>query len=163
MRETSRPGRTTSRPSTGWTTRADVIVTSTTFGDWPALVSGLRSLRDKTPLMNSWAGDGTNWVPKNPKVTKYWDVTFASIFGDDPNPAVRRLFNQIKASGSPGTGSFVTGATAIDGVVTAVKRSNGSTKGLVLAKRSSSSSLPTISGKISFSDSSTRSSAVRIE
>ena len=132
---------------------AQVIVTSTTFGDWPALVSGLRSLRVKTPLMNSWAGDGTNWYPKNPKVTKYWYVTFASIFGDDPNPAVRKLFNQIKAKqGRPATGSFVTGATAIDAFVTAIKRAKGSTKGLVLAKKFERfRGLPTISGKISFS------------
>jgi branched-chain amino acid transport system substrate-binding protein len=130
-----------------------VIVTSTTFGDWPALVKGLRSLRVNTPLMNSWAGDGTNWYPKNPKVTKYWYVTFASIFGDDPNPAVRKLFNQIKAKqGAPATGSFVTGATAIDALVTAIKRAKGSTKGIVLAKKFEHfKGLPTISGKISFS------------
>jgi branched-chain amino acid transport system substrate-binding protein len=130
-----------------------VIVTATTFGDWPALVSGLRSLRVNTPLMNSWAGDGTNWYPKNPKVTKYWYVTFASIFGDDPNPAVRKLFNQIKAKqGKPATGSFVTGATAIDAFVTAMNRAKGSTNGAVLAKKFEQfKGLPTISGKISFS------------
>lgn len=132
---------------------AQVIVTTTTFGDWPALVQGLRSLRVKTPLMNSWAGDGTNWYPKNPKVTNYWYVTYASIFGDDPNPAVRKLFNEIKAKqGPPATGSFITGATAIDGLVTAIKRAHGSTNGLVLANQLQRfKNLPTISGKISFS------------
>ena len=135
------------------TRNAQVIVTSTTFGDWPALVQGLRSLRVNTPLMNSWAGDGTNWYPKKPKVTKYWYVTFASIFGDDPNPAVRKLFNQIKArQGPPATGSFVTGATAIDALVTAIKRAKGSTSGRVLAgKFEHFRGLPTISGRISFS------------
>ena len=132
---------------------AQLIVTSTTYGDWPALVSGLRSLRVNTPLMNSWAGDGTNWYPKNPKVTKYWYVTFASIFGDDPNPAVRKLFNQIKAKqGRPATGSFVTGATAVDALVKAIKEAKGSTKGLVLAKKLEAfKGVPTISGKITFS------------
>ena len=132
---------------------AQLIVTSTTYGDWPALVSGLRSLRVNTPLMNSWAGDGTNWYPKNPKVTKYWYVTFASIFGDDPNAAVRKLFNQIKAKqGRPATGSFVTGATAIDALVKAIKEAKGSTNGLVLAKKFEAfKGVPTISGKITFS------------
>ena len=132
---------------------AQVIVTATTFGDWPALMSGIRSLRISTPIMNSWAGDGTNWYPNNPKVTHYWYVTFASIFGDDPNPAVRKLFNQIKArQGPPATGSFVTGATAIDALVTAIKRAKGSTKGTVLARQFEHfKGLPTISGKISFS------------
>jgi branched-chain amino acid transport system substrate-binding protein len=135
------------------TSGAQVIVTSTTFADWPAIVQGVRSLGVKTPLMNSWAGDGTNWYPKNPKVTKYWYVTFASIFGDDPNPAVRRLFKTIKSQvGTPATGSFVTGATAIDALAMAIKRAGGSTKGLTLAKQFEHfRGLKTISGKISFS------------
>ena len=41
---------------------ANVIVTSTAFGELPALVSGLRSLGNNTPILNSWAGDGTYWV-----------------------------------------------------------------------------------------------------
>jgi len=135
------------------TSGAQVIVTTTTFGDWPAIMQGVRSLRVKTPIMNSWAGDGTNWYPKNPKVTKYWYVTFASIFGDDPNPAVRRLFNTIKRqAGTPATGSFVTGATAIDALATAIRRAHGSTKGSVLANQFQRfRGLQTISGKISFS------------
>jgi branched-chain amino acid transport system substrate-binding protein len=135
------------------TNGAKVIVTSTTFADWPAIMQGVRSLGVKTPIMNSWAGDGTNWYPQNPKVTKYWYVTFASIFGDDPNPAVRRLFKTIKRQvGTPATGSFVTGATAIDALATAIRRAHGSTKGLTLAKQFEHfRGLKTISGKISFS------------
>jgi branched-chain amino acid transport system substrate-binding protein len=135
------------------TSGAKVIVTTTTFGDWPAIMKGLRSLGVKTPVMNSWAGDGTNWYPTDPKVTKYWYVTFASIFGDDPNPAVRKLFKTIKRQvGTPATGSFVTGATAIDALATAIRRAHGSTKGLTLAKQFERfRGLKTISGKISFS------------
>ena len=36
-----------------------------------ARVSGLRSLGNNTPILNSWAGDGTYWLPSNPKVTNY--------------------------------------------------------------------------------------------
>ena len=67
--------------------KADVYVTSTSFGELPAFVSGFRSLGNQTPILNSWAGDGTYWLPKSPKVTNYYFVTFASVFGDDPNPA----------------------------------------------------------------------------
>ena len=45
-------------------------------------------LANDTPVLNSWAGDGTYWVTKEPMVTNYWFVTYASVFGDDPNPAV---------------------------------------------------------------------------
>ena len=130
--------------------KADVIVTSTAgaFGALSTLVSGLRSLGNNTPILNSWAGDGTYWLPANPKVTNYWFVTFASSFGDDPSPAVNRLAKQVKA----GTGGFITGPSAIDGLVTAIKRSKGSTKGLVLAKTMEKfRKVPTISGNVSFS------------
>src|SRR3954452_13863095 len=48
---------------------ADVVVTSTAgaFGALSTLVSGLRTLGDNTPILNSWAGDGTYWLPKDPK------------------------------------------------------------------------------------------------
>jgi branched-chain amino acid transport system substrate-binding protein len=128
--------------------QADVIVTSTAFGELPALVSGLRSLGNKTPILNSWAGDGTYWNPKSPQVTNYYAVTYASVFGDDPNPAVRTLARQVKA----GTGGFVTGAAMIDGIVTAIKRSNGSTNGARLAATMEKfKKVPTLSGLVSFS------------
>src|SRR5262245_45844450 len=69
--------------------KADVIVTSTAgaFGALSTCVSGLRSLGNNTPIINSWAGDGAYWLPKSPKVTNYYFVTYASVFGDDPQPA----------------------------------------------------------------------------
>jgi len=130
--------------------KAGVYVTSTAgaFGALSTLVSGLRSLGNNTPILNSWAGDGTYWLPTNPKVTNYWFVTFASCFGDDPSPAINTLAKQVKA----GTGGFITGPSAIDGLVTAIKRANGSTKGAVLSKvMERFKKVPTISGNISFS------------
>src|SRR3954463_752059 len=112
--------------------KADVIVTSTAgaFGALSTMITGLRSVGNNTPVLNSWAGDGTYWLPANPKVTNYWFVTFASSFGDDPSAAVNKLAKQVKA----GTGGFITGPSAIDGLVTAIKRANGSTKGAALSK-----------------------------
>ncbi|TML69526.1 MAG: amino acid ABC transporter substrate-binding protein [Actinobacteria bacterium] len=128
--------------------KADVIVTSTSFGELPGLVSGLRSLGNETPILNSWAGDGTYWVTSNPKVTNYFAVTYASIAGDDPSPAVNALAAQVKA----GTGGFVTGAAAIDGIVAAIKRAGGSTNGAKLAAQMVKfKKVPTISGLVSFS------------
>jgi branched-chain amino acid transport system substrate-binding protein len=128
--------------------KADVIVTSTSFGELPGLVSGLRSLGNKTPILNSWAGDGTYWATKSPEVTDYYAVTFASIAGDDPNPAVNVLAKQVKA----GTGGFVTGAAAIDGIVEAIKQAGGSTSGVALAaKMEKFTKVRTISGLVSFS------------
>ncbi len=132
--------------------KADVIVTSTAgaFGALGTLISGLRTLGNDTPILNSWAGDGTYWLPKSPQVTNYYFVTFASIFGDDPNPAVNKLAKQVKA----GTGGFICGSAAIDGLVTAVRRAGGSTNGAALAAQLEKfKKVPTLSGLVSFSPS----------
>jgi branched-chain amino acid transport system substrate-binding protein len=129
--------------------KADVYVTVTSFNELPAFVTGIRSLKNETPILNSWAGDGTYWVPKA-GVTNYYAVTYASAFGDDPNPAVNKLAKAVKA----GTGGFVTGAAAIDGVVTAIIRAHGSTDGAALAAQMEKfKKVPGISGLVSFSPS----------
>ena len=127
--------------------KADVYVTATAFGELPGFVVGLRALGNETPILNSWAGDGTYWVPKD-GITNYYAVTYASAFGDDPNPAVNKLAKQIKA----GTGGFVQGTAAIDGVVTAINRAGGSTTGSALAAQMVKfKKVPTLSGLVSFS------------
>ena len=132
---------------------ADVVVTSTAFGELPALVSGLRALGDDTPILNSWAGDGTYWVTENPPVTNYYAVTYASVFGDDPSEEVRELIDALTEAGSqPGTGGFLAGAGAIDGVVEAIRRADGSTEGEALASELEQfDSVETISGNVNFS------------
>jgi branched-chain amino acid transport system substrate-binding protein len=126
---------------------ADVYVTVTSFGELPAFVTGMRALGNQTPILNSWAGDGTYWVPKS-GVTNYYAVTYASAFGDDPNPDVNKLAKAVHA----GTGGFVTGAAAIDGVVSAIARAGGSTNGAALAAQMVKfHKVPTVSGLVSFS------------
>ena len=130
--------------------KADVYVTATAgaFGALSTFVSGLRSLGNNTPILNSWAGDGTYWLPKSPKVTNYYFVTYADAFGGDPNPAINKLAKQIHA----GTGGFVAGSAAIDGVVTAIRQAGGSTNGATLAaKMEAFHKVPTLSGLVSFS------------
>jgi branched-chain amino acid transport system substrate-binding protein len=132
---------------------ADVVVTSTAFEELPALVSGLRSLGNETPILNSWAGDGTYWVTENPPVTNYFAVTYASVFGDDPNEDVKEMIAALTEAGSqPGTGGFLAGAAAIDGVVEAIQRADGSTEGAALADELEQfDGVETISGNVSFS------------
>ncbi|HZC31136.1 MAG TPA: ABC transporter substrate-binding protein [Gaiellaceae bacterium] len=129
---------------------AAVIVTSTAgaYGALAPLITGLRTLGNKTPVLNSWAGDGTYWLPKSPKVTNYFFVTYANAFGQDPNSAINTLAKQIKAA----TGGFITGPSAIDGVVTAVKRAHGSLSGATLASvMQKFHKVSTLSGLVSFS------------
>ena len=135
---------------------SDVIVTSTAaaFGAQVPILNGLRTLRNNTPFLNSWAGDGNYWYTPNPKITNYYYVTFASAFGDDPVAAVNALARRNKAAiaKAGSTGGFVTGPAAIDGLMTAIRRAGGSTDGARLAAQMERfKNVSTLSGKVSFS------------
>src|SRR6266540_1748078 len=133
--------------------KADVISFVTAFGELPQFVGGIRSAGNKTPIINSWGGDGTYWNPKNPKVIDYYVDNYASSFGDDPNPAVNKLLGALLAAKKvPYTASFVLGAATIDALAVALKRNGGSTNGLKLATTLEKfRNVPTISGPITFS------------
>ena len=98
-------------------------------------------------MINSWAGDGSYWLPKDSPVSDYYFVTYASVFGDDP----LRIANVWAKASKAGVGSYITGPAAIDGVVTAIKRAK-STQGLALAAQMEKfRKVPTLSGLVSFS------------
>ena len=83
--------------------KSNVIAFCTSFaGDQPAFVAGLRSLGNKTPIMNSWAGDGAYWWSKNPKVSNFYFVTYAGAVAKDPDPSVRAFEAKMKAAGNSG-------------------------------------------------------------
>ena len=129
--------------------KADVIVTATAppWGAMVPILNGLRTLGNNTPMINSWAGDGAYWWPKDPQVTNYYFVTYASVFGDDPS----KVANQWAKAVKPLVGSYITGPAALDGVVTAIKRAK-STDGAKLADELERfKKVPTASGLVTFS------------
>src|SRR5579859_11492 len=135
---------------------AVIQICTTGAPDISTFLSDVRSAGNMTPLLAPWSLDGTWWMPKDPKVsTNVWTDSYASIYGDDPDPRVRALIAQLTAEGHPPTtGGFVTGAAAIDGIAAAVKQAGGSLDGAKLASvMETFKDLPTISGNVSFSPS----------
>jgi len=135
---------------------ADVIVTATAaaFGAQVPIISGLRTLGNNTPIINSWAGDGNYWYPQDPKVSNYYYVTYASAFGNDPVRAVNVMAARNKAAiaKAGSTGGFITGPAAIDGISTALRRTGGDATGAKLASEMERfRNVPTLSGRVSFS------------
>ncbi|MDQ6730192.1 MAG: ABC transporter substrate-binding protein [Actinomycetota bacterium] len=129
-------------------------VCTTAAPDVSTFLSDVRSAGNMTPQLSPWSLDGTYWMPKDPKIaTNVWTDSYASIYGDDPNPAVKALIGQLTAEGhTPTTGGFVTGAAAVDGIVAAIKQSGGSLEGTKLAASMEAfKSLPTLSGSVTFS------------
>jgi len=119
-------------------TKAQVIAFPTAFDGLAPFVGGLRALGNDTPIINSWGGDGNYWWPKSPPVKNYYYVTYGSIYGDDPVPAVNKLVKFVTAANGghlPATGSFIPGADLVDALVAAIKQSHGSTRGGLLARQ----------------------------
>ena len=90
-RDATRRARTTSRrPSAALNgKKADVYVTSTSFGELPGVRDGHARARQRHADPQLVGRRRHYWVPKS-GVTHYYAVTFASAFGDDPNPAVEQ-------------------------------------------------------------------------
>lgn len=128
----------------------DVIATSTAFDDMPAMVGGLRTLGNETPIICGWSCDGNYWLPEG--TNNFYLVTYASVFGDDPSDEVKELIAAMEEQdAAPGTGGFVTGAAAIDAIAAAIEETGG-TEGEALAEAFEGfDGLETISGAISFS------------
>ncbi len=131
-------------------TDADVIAISTAYDDLPAFVGGLRSLGVETPIICSWACDGTYWNPEG--LSNFYTVSYASLVGDDPAPEVNELVQALTDAGTPPpTSSFVTGAAAIDALAAAIEQTGG-TDGVTLAGVFEGfQALPTISGAVTYS------------
>jgi branched-chain amino acid transport system substrate-binding protein len=135
---------------------ADMIaMCATTQQDLPAFVSGVRGGGNRTPIAGPWSIDGAFWLPKGKGVADdIYVITYASVYGDDPNPEVRALIKKMEQSGNPpATGGFVTGAAAVDGIVEAIRENGGSTDGEALSKTMEGfTDLETISGDVSFNE-----------
>lgn len=130
---------------------ADVIATSSAFQDLPAtFTASLRALGNETPIVCSWACDGNFWVPEG--LNNFYYVTFASVFGDDPEADVNDLAQAVAdATGQPPlTGGFVTGAAAMDAVAAAIEETGGTDGAALAAAFEAFDGLPTISGPISY-------------
>ena len=133
--------------------KASVVAFCTSFGtDAPAFVDGLRTLGNKTPIINGWASDGAYWWSKNPKITNFYFLTYASALTPDPSASVNAFEAKMAAIKQPAqTGGFVTGADAIDAIVYAIKKAGGSTNGAKLAAvLSHLTKFQTLGGTISF-------------
>ncbi len=131
---------------------ADIIAVSSGFADLPAtFTASLRALGNDTTIICSWACDGNFWVSEG--LDNFYYVTFVSVFGDDPEPQVNALAEAVaEATGQPPlTGGFVTGASAIEAIVSAIEQTGGTVGSELAAAFEAFDGLPTISGPISFS------------
>ncbi|MBT8215593.1 MAG: ABC transporter substrate-binding protein [Acidimicrobiia bacterium] len=104
----------------------DVIAISSGFDDLPAFVFGLRALGDDTPIVCSWACDGTFWYQEGEPLNEFYYNTKVSLFGDDPNQDVQDFLAELTARGGPpATAAWLGGAQAVQAIAEAIEATGG--------------------------------------
>lgn len=116
-------------------------------------LASIRKAGLDTAVISGFGMDGAFWLGAVPNLSNFYVVTYASVFGDDPNPGVNTLMASFKkvTGQDAATGGFITGAASIDAFVAAAKRAN-SFDGVKLASSLESfRRVPTVAGPTSFS------------
>ena len=79
---------------------------------------------------------GTDWTKAVPSLSDFYVVGLASIYGDDPDPAVQAFVTNFKkATGSdPATTQVIEGYNVAQLIVAALKKTGGDTSGPKLSE-----------------------------
>ena len=112
----------------------DVVALCSYPGGGAEAAAALRAGGVETPVVSGFGMDGAFWLGAVPDLSNFYFVTYASVFGDDPNPKVTELLSAYKVlTGSDAaTSGLVTGASSIEAFALAAEQA-GSTNGADLA------------------------------
>ena len=113
---------------------AQVIALCSYPGGGAQALAAIRNAGVKTPVISGFGLDGAFWLGAVPNLSNFYTVTYASVFGDDPNPKVVDLLAayKTKTGQEAATGGLITGATTIEAFKLAVERA-GSVDGAALS------------------------------
>jgi branched-chain amino acid transport system substrate-binding protein len=112
----------------------DVVALCSYPGGGAEAAAALRNGGVTAPIISGFGMDGAFWLGAVPDLSDFYFVTYASVFGDDPNPRVQELLAAFEAqTGSPAaTSSLVTGASTIEAFKIAAEQA-GTTDGAAVA------------------------------
>lgn len=113
---------------------AAVIALCSYPGGGAQALAAIRNAGVNTPVISGFGLDGAFWLGAVPNLSNFYTVTYASVFGDDPNPKVVELLAAYKEKigQDAATGGLITGASTIEAFKLAVERA-GSVDGAALA------------------------------
>lgn len=106
----------------------------------PGQASAMKQIRSaglEMPILAEEDVDGDYWKEAVPGISDVYYATYASIYGDDPDPAVNELVERYtkKAGKEPETATFMTGYAMVQAIAKAVEGTGGSTDGVELGKQ----------------------------
>jgi branched-chain amino acid transport system substrate-binding protein len=113
----------------------DFIVSATFPPGGPTMLRELRAAGIDTPVISDSGMDGEFWLKCCPDLDNFYLGTYASNYGDDPNPLVNELQKRFEAKykEKPTVSYFVSGYNAIEVLAKAITKA-GTTDGVKLAK-----------------------------
>jgi branched-chain amino acid transport system substrate-binding protein len=100
-----------------------------------AVLRQLRASGYSGPIFGTNAWDGDYWKKLSPHLSNFYYSTFASIYGDDPNPAVNQLvarWRAAKGGALPTNANLITGYSVLEAFAKAVTAAR-STRGAAIA------------------------------
>jgi branched-chain amino acid transport system substrate-binding protein len=103
----------------------------------PGLSSAIKQIRAAgldMPILSDEDIDGDFWKDAIPGVSDIYFATYASIYGDDPDPKVNELTARYRAKTGkiPESSTFLTGYAMIEAIADAIRGADGSTDGAKL-------------------------------
>lgn len=116
------------------TDNAGVIALCSYPGGGAQALAAIRAGGITAPVISGFGMDGAFWAGAVPNLSNFYDVTYASVFGDDTNPKVRLLLEAFKrTTGQPAaTSGLITGASSVEAFALAATRA-GSFDGKALS------------------------------
>lgn len=115
----------------------DVIYLTSYMPGQASVMKQLRSAGLDMPILAEEDVDGDYWKEAIPGVSDVYYATYASIYGDDPDPKVNELVERYtkKSGKEPETAAFLTGYALVEAVATAIEGAGGSTEGTALQEQ----------------------------
>lgn len=113
---------------------AEVIALCSYPGGGAQALAAMRNAGVNTPVISGFGMDGAFWLGATPNLSNFYTVTYASVFGDDPNAKVVDLLAAFKekTGQDAATGGLITGASTIEAFKLAAERA-GSFDGVALS------------------------------
>jgi branched-chain amino acid transport system substrate-binding protein len=138
------------------TSQTDVIL----LADYPPQgASSVRQIRAggiKTPIIGAAAFDGDYWHASVPNLSDFYNVTMASIFGDDPTAKINDVFKSYaQVSGKPPSNSVypMIGYTSIEIYARALQKAGTTDTKAVAAVLDAFKDEPFLAGPVTYSKS----------
>ncbi|MCW2994149.1 MAG: hypothetical protein JWQ18_1644 [Conexibacter sp.] len=118
-------------------TKPDAIYLASYMPTQASAIKQLRAAGLDMPILGDEDLDGDYWKDAVPNVSNVYFSTYASIYGDDPDPVVNKLVQRyVDAKGKrPDNAAFITGYAMVQALAKAITEAGGQTDGKLLAAK----------------------------